>query len=164
MDHLFGKEEVRYFTKDAGRCTRCKAPFAGDWTSMFMVRDTVLHHVLGDVLAITQKETVPVCFACINPDETTGPGSQITCLGCGGSMVFHSYPYRSVCSDRCAQRARRKQKASTRRCTCAACGLSFKPPRSDARFCSAACKQSAYRERVKNPRSASTPTTSARTP
>jgi predicted nucleic acid-binding Zn ribbon protein len=53
-----------------------------------------------------------------------------------------------VCSDRCAQRWRRKRRAQKRPAAhCAMCGTSFVPTRRDAQFCSNACRQWAYRQR-----------------
>jgi hypothetical protein len=42
--------------------------------------------------------------------------------------------------------ARRRRRVKPQ--PCVLCGASFKPRRSDARYCSAACKQKAYRRRA----------------
>ena len=82
------------------------------------------------------------------------------CEGCGRPVYneWHSLrPRRSVCSEQCrhkATSAAAKRKRSEARGTrqCQDCGKTFKPTRSDARFCSVACKQRAYRKRVRNSR------------
>ena len=54
-----------------------------------------------------------------------------------------------VCSDRCAQRWRRRRQAARQPlATCETCKTEFQPTRQDARFCSNACRQWAYRLRV----------------
>lgn len=50
------------------------------------------------------------------------------------------------CCNRCYQRRLRAARAAERpACTCASCGTAFVLKRSDAKFCSVACKQRAYR-------------------
>ena len=44
----------------------------------------------------------------------------------------------------------RNRRKENRKTVCAMCGKEFMPARAGARFCSAACKQKAYRERNKN--------------
>jgi hypothetical protein len=51
------------------------------------------------------------------------------------------------CYNRCYRRRLRAARAAQRPAHVCACGKSFKPKRSDAFFCSAACKQKAYRRR-----------------
>ena len=94
-------------------------------------------------------------------DETGGPDVERysrDCRGCGEPMM-HPVGYRlfrwQVCSNRCYQRARRKLKRMLKNCE--VCKQGFKPARNDARFCSNACRQWAYRIRC-NPRIAPPPT------
>jgi hypothetical protein len=59
---------------------------------------------------------------------------------------------RAYCCDACAHAADLKRRRSRRRTwhpkqTCATCGAAFTPTRSDARYCSPACRQRAYRQR-----------------
>jgi hypothetical protein len=91
-----------------------------------------------------------------------------TCKGCGRQMFAPRRGYRryrdhrgntvhvrtnhvvtaEVCSNRCAQRVRRRLKRAARdKVNCTECGKSFQPKRSDTQFCSNACRQKAYRQR-----------------
>jgi hypothetical protein len=47
-----------------------------------------------------------------------------------------------------AQRRRERKRMMTRAIACAGCDDLFKPPRKDARYCSAACRQRVHRQRV----------------
>jgi hypothetical protein len=47
-----------------------------------------------------------------------------------------------------ASRRRERKRMMTRAIPCAGCDDLFKPPRKDARYCSAACRQRAHRQRV----------------
>jgi len=100
-----------------------------------------------------------VCAECWSKHFATqaarAPGP---CCACG-RPVIHSIRRRSpkhfVCSDECRRatylaEARKRRKLHKRNCDC--CGSSFMPARSDARFCSPACKQKAYRQRTRCPR------------
>lgn len=86
------------------------------------------------------------------------------CEACGRPVValhpaLHqtppSYSNRSapaiVCDDRCRHEAnlqrQRERRARERRTDCETCGETFTPARSDAKYCSDACRQKAYRER-----------------
>ena len=75
------------------------------------------------------------------------------CKGCGRLVIdYLSYWESTYCSESCRMdyyRAKgKKKRAEIRRTrTCASCGQSFNPKRTDMRYCSAACKQSAYRQR-----------------
>jgi len=56
-----------------------------------------------------------------------------------------------TCGEPACQRAIRAAPARARRrrpCVCLGCGIEFKPARDDARYCSPACKQRAYRRRL----------------
>lgn len=62
------------------------------------------------------------------------------------------HPRHITCSERCRDRlrsARRAAAAAEERAgrTCEACGDPFTPRRADARYCSNACRQDAYRQR-----------------
>jgi hypothetical protein len=77
---------------------------------------------------------------------------QRLCRLCGGLLGDHPSRPRRFCSDRCRwisnNRERRSRRAIGRIKACQACQKSFYPKREDARFCSAACKQRAYRLRA----------------
>ena len=81
----------------------------------------------------------------------------LQCLTCGQLFIGH-YASR-CCSPDCAKvrvadRAdRRKQdKADERRGTCPVCGSGTEPERSTGVYCSVACRQKAYRRRVREER------------
>jgi hypothetical protein len=160
-----------YFKK-SGYCTRCGEPFGGNATA-YMVRELVVWAFRpmraeelysyrnahgGDpddpTVRLEQRETVPVCDACVTEAELADATIDATCGGCGQRMRLSQWPYphwgvsrcRS-CSDRCAQRARRRQRRAELRAVCAVCNETFSPRRADARFCSDACRQKAYRQR-----------------
>lgn len=60
-----------------------------------------------------------------------------------------------VCSEQCQQaaygaEARRKRQLGKRTTACSTCGEQFLPKRADAAYCSSACRQHAYRSRMKD--------------
>jgi hypothetical protein len=77
------------------------------------------------------------------------------CHGCGRMVAVRTRRgQRKVvaCSERCAWTARNRRRATVaailRRRRCLACNEAFAAPRSDARYCSSACRQRAYRQRA----------------
>ncbi len=140
-----------------GHCTRCETPFAGNSPVAFMVWERIAWATyLGDWnVALTQRECVPVCAACLTDDEQAKERRDATCGGCGLPMRFGTFEdhRRTVsCSARCDQRVARKRKQARRLSRqCPQCSTPFRPARADARFCSAACKQAAYRQRALAP-------------
>jgi hypothetical protein len=147
------------FFSNAGHCTRCGEPFGGNATA-YMVRERVICEIYYDTVAVTQDGAFAVCDACVKPDEEAGATEPINCEGCGQRMrtsakvmLYRDYlgwcdPLR-VCSDRCRQRVRRRRRKKLRPAIrCETCDTRFKPTRTDAKFCSAACRQSAYRDRL----------------
>jgi hypothetical protein len=78
------------------------------------------------------------CAGCNRPVHSTTPrwqsASVICCEDCG-------HKARAI-----RNRAARAERRGTRDCEC--CRKMFTPSRSDSRFCSVACKQRAYRQRV----------------
>lgn len=139
--------------QQADHCTRCREPF--ERTAIrYMVHATVQLYSVGNV-GITRGEIVPVCKACTRADERRRLGEERSCIVCGCQMQVLDSKYRSVrtdvlvCSNRCAQRRRRASLYRPRMKTiCASCRKSFEPKRDDAKFCSVACKQRAYRRRI----------------
>jgi hypothetical protein len=142
------------FVKIAGRCSRCHFPLSDD---VYMVREKINWRTLGPpdgAVAFWQYEVVPVCEVCVTEVELDRArrGYQRPCMGgCGKQLHFavnvrHS---RKACSTACYRRGWRKQHRfkSTR---CANCDIVFSTTRLDARFCSSACRQSAYRVRVRS--------------
>lgn len=136
-----------YF-KLAGHCTRCHAEFSAE-AAAFMVRENVVWQTLGEgefSVAISNQETVPVCEPCTTVKEQAADRTEITCGGCGQRMLVGRDWRTRHCSDRCAQRVRRKIRRF-KNATCAVCKTAFKPARSDAKFCSSQCRQWSYRLR-----------------
>lgn len=108
-----------------------------------MVSEKIICEVLGDAFAITRSETVPVCEACVQPKERHGDRKRCTVCGC--EMMSDRT---DLCSNGCAQRRRRARYKHLRPMViCVGCGRQFAPKRRDAKFCSLACKQRAYRIR-----------------
>jgi predicted nucleic acid-binding Zn ribbon protein len=77
------------------------------------------------------------------------------CAGCGCEVAFGMSEYqgrlRVYCSDRCRAKFARERQRKQREphvVTCEVCGQEFTPKRSDARTCSPACRQRAYRKRL----------------
>jgi hypothetical protein len=77
------------------------------------------------------------------------------CGKCGRPVIcdkLRKLPKRVGCSDGCRRAIYGAIETAWRRSrvkalTCVLCGVSFMPNRSDARYCSAACKQKAFRQR-----------------
>ena len=75
------------------------------------------------------------------------------CEHCGRAVITQAdryLPKHAVCSGACWRhldnaRQRARWKLSPR--SCGACGSEFMPKRTDAEYCSAKCKQKAYRDR-----------------
>lgn len=146
-------EEEESLTPDA--CHHCREPFTPG-----RIRYPVL-----DAVPYFERcwDLVSVCGHCFKHcTECNGvelPRFKRPCLGCGEPMQTPiPGPFRwQVCSIRCRQRnyrKRRRENGGTSRewrynppPKCAACKKPMKTKRKDARFCSARCKQWAYRRR-----------------
>ncbi len=111
-------------------------------------RTIVPHQALCPGLHITGIG--PVCESCAREHGGFfGNYKHIGgCLSCG-RQVFTQWPHaarRGVhCCERCRQQYRRKKEITY--CTCAHCAEPFIQKRSDAKYCSAKCRQTAYRNR-----------------
>ena len=102
---------------------------------------------------------VPICGTCFERKRSylatpwTYRCPAEPCEACGRSVVSNlRYGRRFVyCSARCARRLynrnRSEKRAASRRSTCGACGEQMSPSRSDAYYCTNACRQQAYRKR-----------------
>jgi hypothetical protein len=135
---------------NGGYCSRCQAKFAPDQV-VVVVRK-------GDKWFET--DWVTVCAACAEPAEQARAKYKVMCEGCSQPMLTPRYPCavrrwvsswknigEHVCSKRCEQRYRRRlQRESRDETHCTVCGVGFRPKRADAKFCSNACRQRAYRE------------------
>jgi hypothetical protein len=73
-----------------------------------------------------------------------------TCSQCGRTGFRRSNVIlrRGICKT-CYVRAWRAERRERAIAWCAFCGMAFKPIRHDARYCSNACRQAAYRSRQK---------------
>jgi hypothetical protein len=138
--------EPKACIKRAGHCTRCEEPFGGNRAMAYMVREYVVWNTQYAIGALCQWEIAPVCAACVKPaEEAAADLVERACEGCG--LVLRSRSVVTTCSNRCTVRARRARRRNSRpKHDCIVCGLSFKPKRNSG-YCSAACKQKAYRQR-----------------
>jgi hypothetical protein len=157
-------KQVKVYVKNAGHCTRCEQPFGGNATA-WMVLERVYwwfyHHDAdgNPTHAFWERTTVPVCDACLTEREMEEATEQATCLGCGQRMRFatnrtiymnrYSKPL-TVCSNRCAQRERRKRMRHHHSVVCSVCKAAFVSKRADAKFCCNACRQRDYRVRARS--------------
>jgi hypothetical protein len=149
---MIGGKLMPYFSR-SGPCTRCETPFDPD-AMAFMVRENAwgIVAVCRKCLTDEEQKELKLCLLA-NPDQARRRHIEATCGGCGQRILTvaklrkgQRWPVRA-CSERCAQRMRRKPAASKRwpierKCPC---GGLFMPKRSDAIYCSPACKQRAYR-------------------
>jgi endogenous inhibitor of DNA gyrase (YacG/DUF329 family) len=96
----------------------------------------------------------PVCRECAPLSWLHLP--SVSCAGCGRGVVYRrldSRLLRPACSDRCRwkdrNRRRSEQLAADRIRDCAVCNERFHPAKAGALTCSPACRQKAYRQRLK---------------
>jgi len=95
---------------------------------------------------------VPFCETCVSgfhPSWMEMRTTPIACAGGCGALVSSWGLERFVaCSSRCAEITQRERRlVSHEPRACEGCGEEFTPTRSDARYCSGACRQEAYRKR-----------------
>jgi hypothetical protein len=131
------------FRERGGHCTRCHGSI-GETANM--VFEKVVHTAFGDAAIHVDKWT-PVCDPCAKPKEMFHATMPRTCVECGQRMLMPPSCATKVCSSRCYQRNLRARHRAQAFETCLACGSNFAPKRKDARYCSGACKQSAFRKR-----------------
>ena len=81
--------------------------------------------------------------------DVTPGHTHSRCTGCGRLLARTSFWPARLCSEDCQRTARNTRRRVERAGhTCPSCGNAFTPPRADARYCSPACRQKAYRERL----------------
>jgi hypothetical protein len=110
-----------------------------------------------DLLGSQYDRRLTMCADCFkkswyakSPDYVSEPRP---CKGCGRTVIdCFSYWESTYCSEHCRldyyrEQAREKRELARGKRICANCGQSFMPKRTDSRYCSAACKQKAYRQR-----------------
>jgi hypothetical protein len=87
--------------------------------------------------------------------------AALPCIHCGRPVFYEARRdrprYYVVCGKKCqraayaaraADRSRQRRRQREQQHACAQCGVRFEPKRGDARYCSSACRQAAYRQRV----------------
>jgi hypothetical protein len=139
---------IRNAQADGSHCAQCRQALAATdpvWRkSLYM----------GPGFFGSRRDTIaPCCRRCTpaKAGEYLGPEP---CGGCGRPVYTEDdrrMRVRVICSDKCRQQVRAREARELRRLDpipCETCGEIFEPARSDARFCSGACKQAAYRRRV----------------
>jgi len=100
-----------------------------------------------------QIPIAPVCLECSSP--STRRQMPRPCGGCGRNVYYERRSYfqrLTFCCEDCHRVARAAANREARRQArgkraCKGCGKSFEPARTDAKFCSNACRQRAYRQR-----------------
>lgn len=131
-----------YYFRRPGHCTMCEVDLADE---AYMVREPVCWRVLGDV-ALWSVDWTPVCEPCAGPSRSADASKTYVCGGCGLTIKSAPAWRGKVCSERCEQRTRRARRKTLAMRRCKQCIKTFHG-RANARFCSHACKQSAYRGR-----------------
>ena len=110
---------------------------------------------LGPSFGGFHVRVAPICERC-KGDRTFQYWSDEPCKGCGRPVyneMNRVWRNHTVCCEVCGYKAasavarQRRTKARGTR-ACQECGETFKHTRTDARFCSVACKQRAYRDRA----------------
>jgi hypothetical protein len=118
---------------------------------VIMVHEHLIAEELPNGICIFTTEWVAVCSACATPAEQAAGTKPDVCCACEQPLLLPSL-YRAkvvACSNRCQQRWRRRCKRQYRRSiTCRGCFAVFQPARSDSHYCSDACRQKAYRQRL----------------
>ena len=133
----------------AERCYSCDTDLADE---VWRIRTGLGHSMFGG----WRTAIYPYCRDCVRP-RMRGALWPMQCPACKRA-VYHCEPRRAryvTCSESCAKQARvdrrrldRQQLRAARPCD--QCGAEVNPSRSDARLCSSACRQAAYRARTRN--------------
>ena len=133
-----------WFLRDAAyRCDRCEHVFG---TGDVIYR----RRVQEEPDFMSHWKLTAICGECVrrdmHPSWWKHRRAGVPCGGGCGALVSHWYPGQKIttCSRRCSKLATRVQHDDR---TCEVCEETFTPKRKDARFCSSACRQDAYRQR-----------------
>jgi hypothetical protein len=131
------------FLKDAAyRCDRCEHVFqTGDvaYRRRMQLEPDIMSH----------WKLMSVCEECVqgwHPSWWKHRRAPVPCLGGCGVLVadWHRWQRVTTCSKRCSKLVARVQHDEQ---ACEVCDEMFVPKRADARYCSGACRQDAYRRR-----------------
>jgi hypothetical protein len=135
-----GRRAAAWFIRRSSYwCNQCEQPFAE-----------------GDVVyrrkAYPEMVMQSYCCDCKYPPSLARAANPRFCEGGCGVLVSGWYGARGplaprVCSVRCSRLARNARRRRSTIATCCTCGKQFQQRRSDARYCSNACRQGAYRRR-----------------
>src|SRR4051812_4915357 len=145
--HQERRRRGRELAGTAARCFKCDVP---------LTETVVLRRLSSD--EFRGWRTMPHCEACLpNLARDTRYEPSKPCDGGCGRMVIRKragYLRQHVyCSERCntaiygREAKERRAEARGYERSCEICGKAFIPTRSDARTCSSACRQKAYRSR-----------------
>jgi hypothetical protein len=142
-----------WYREVAGRCTRCHYLFDGPAYMVLDGAESINGRALG-------WHVSPVCTTCVTREERDAPHRNSDCPGCGRLLYFplrrvsrrtslsggDQRPLATTCSNACFRRSLRK-KRRIKNLTCTVCKEKFASVRKDAKYCSGACRQWAYRLR-----------------
>jgi hypothetical protein len=154
---------ARYDASLCGRCGTAIAPGEPVWRAHCWVELAAEMAMEEDGHPNTGRYLAPTCSACapptLYPDLYPNYAAR-PCEGCGRAVYENPgswyrprrIPSRAYCCIRCrwaAQARRRSERRAERRShrRCRSCGEPFQPGHLWARYCSAACRQRAYRQR-----------------
>ena len=112
----------------------------------------------GYVMLSYSYQAVSYCESCAPPETPWHYREQAPCDVCNRDVHYpcqRTYRKHLFCSEVCSKRhwanyqrdKRLREREVTCRKECGECSTSFTALRSDAKYCSAACKQKAYRQR-----------------
>jgi hypothetical protein len=96
-------------------------------------------------------EVACVCTGCVSGRSFKGRQwrEPVPCNHCARPVIsFRKVPRQVICGPECRQAIRNAQGRRRDGQWCRTCGQTFPPKRTDALFCSAACRQRAYRRRL----------------
>ncbi len=102
-----------------------------------------------DPLLYPSRPHITTCAVCGVAAGTQPDGRRVRIYGAAGGLRKRWVGYCWACATDAEnehQRDLRRERRANMTCEC--CGVTFTPARSDARFCSAACRQGAYRRRT----------------
>lgn len=154
-DRVVRRERIRQAERGADVCAECGRELPpGEPISRFPYRE-LGHTVNGpDWHTVTLAAT---CLECAKVKARIGGlnlNATVTCERCGRVIVCADWEperyTRPVCSAECRNAIRRTDRKMSRelhKVECQECGELFSPKRSDAVWCSNACRQRAYRKR-----------------